>query len=66
MIPIVVLMGRTALLSPQLRAVAIAALNELSRRGLTSTTLKWLREAMVATDNSSYVKYLGELAEKLF
>lgn len=66
MIPIVVLMGRTALISPQLRAVAIAALNELSRRGLTSTTLDWFREAMVATDNSSYVKYLDEIAEKLF
>lgn len=66
MIPIAVLMERVVLLDPALRPAVIAALNELTRRGLTATTLNWLREAMIAAGYSSYVKYLGEIAEKLF
>ena len=62
MIPIAVLMTRTALLSPQLRVAAVAALNELTRRGLTSASLNWFREALIAAGYSPYVKYLGEMA----
>ena len=59
-------MGRVAWLSPTVRPAVIATLNELRGRGLTTTTLNWFAEAMIAAGYRSHIKYLGYIAEELF
>lgn len=62
---IAIALVRLAPLAYRWTPAALAALRELQRRQLSVADLNQLREALVATGNSAFVQYLGEIAEHL-